>query len=178
MIEPSIRWRRLSRGILAAYRVLRPVLGRNRAMTLLQSILARRLRHDMPAYLENRFGIRTDAPEGAFDAVSVNFVGRGKRMFGAGFEFEHTLRDETRSFFEVRTCFFHDYFTARDAPELTAVFCTLDTVWIDELADPRYGIRFERPATLADGADACSFCFYRAGPAIPADPIANRDGAT
>jgi hypothetical protein len=41
------------------------------------------------------------------------------------------------------------------------IFCALDSVWIDELHQPRYGTRFARPTTLAKGDDACRFQFSR-----------------
>lgn len=177
MIEPNARLRCVVRGVLAVYRTLRPVVGSERAIGMLRTVLAWRLRGSMAAYLERRFGVRVDNPQGAFDAIDRNFIERGERLFGPGFEYGRTACDATRSFFTVRKCFFHDYFRARGAPELTRVFCALDTAWIDELSRPRYGVRFERPATLASGSNACDFHFYSTRPNRSRRPAMPASGA-
>ena len=61
----------------------------------------------------------------------------------------------------INKCLFNDFFRQHGAPELTSIFCALDSMWIDELHQPKYGVRFERPTTLAGGDDACRFQFSR-----------------
>jgi hypothetical protein len=51
------------------------------------------------------------------------------------------------------------YFPANGAAKVTSIFCALDNVWVDALHETRYGVRFERPSNLAQGADACRFRF-------------------
>ena len=52
---------------------------------------------------------------------------------------------------------------ARSRPEVehSVVCCAMDYVWAEELAHPRYHVRFERPTTLAVGDDACRFRFFK-----------------
>ncbi|MBE9103012.1 hypothetical protein IQ267_26560 [filamentous cyanobacterium LEGE 07170] len=37
----------------------------------------------------------------------------------------------------------------------------MDSLWIDELEQPRYGLRFGRPTTLTQGNDMCRFQFTK-----------------
>ena len=160
--NPTPRWRRASWLVLIAYRVLRPFLGQERAIVLLQGVLSRQFKKDMHVYLVHRFGITQDAPDDAFDRIAQNYKPRGEQLFGPGFAYVQAVQDTTRSFTHINKCLFNDFFRAHGAPELTSVFCTLDSVWIEELHQPQYKVRFERPTTLARGDDACRFQFSRA----------------
>jgi hypothetical protein len=159
--DPTTKWRRVSWSVLITYRVLRPVLGRRRAIALLQSLLSRQFRRNIHAYLAERFGISQEAPGEAFDRIATNYKDRGERIFGPEFVYVQVVQDSTRSFTHIKRCFFNDFFRAHGAPELTSIFCTLDAIWIDELHQPQYNVRFERPSTLARGDDACRFEFSR-----------------
>jgi hypothetical protein len=44
---------------------------------------------------------------------------------------------------------------------MTPLFCALDKVWAEALEQPQYGVRFERPTTLARGDDVCRFQFHK-----------------
>jgi len=160
--DPSPRWRRLSWAVLIVYRVLRPVVGEKRALGAIQSLLSRQFRRHTHAYLEDRFGITQDAPGEAFARIAENYQPRGERLFGSGFIYVQAVQERDRSDTHIRKCLFNDFFGAHGAPELTPVFCALDSIWVDELHRPRYGVRFERPTTLAAGGDACRFQFSRA----------------
>ncbi len=160
--DPTPRWRRVSWLVLIAYRVLKPFLGQERSIVLLQGILSRQFKKDMRVYLLHRFGITQDAPEDAFDRIAENFQRRGEQLFGPGFTYVQAVQDTTRSFTHISKCLFNDFFRVHGAPELTSVFCTLDSVWIQQLHQPQYKVRFERPTTLALGDDACRFQFSRA----------------
>jgi hypothetical protein len=147
--------------VLIAYRALKPFLGQKRAIAILQVVLSRKFKKHMHVYLEHRFGITQDAPEDAFDRIAQNYKLCGEQLFGPGFAYVQAVQDSTRSFTHINKCLFNDFFRAHGAPELTSIFCTLDSVWIDELHRPPYRVRFERPTTLARGNDACRFEFSR-----------------
>ncbi len=80
-----------------------------------------------------------------------------RRGFGALFAFE-IERAPGRFTQRVTRCGFHALLEEAGAPELTPVFCAWDRLWADELNRAR-GVRFERPATIAEGASACVFAF-------------------
>jgi hypothetical protein len=159
---PSQRWLMVCCLTLATYRVLEPFLGDGRAvLELLQDALAQPLKANIKEYVAERFAVSQDAPSDAFDRVSQHFATRGKERFGQAFEYVHDVRDAARSFTKITKCFFNDFFRANDAPEVTPIFCALDFVWAEELADVRYALRFERPTTLAAGDAACRFQFFK-----------------
>lgn len=85
--------------------------------------------------------------------------------YGESFVFETHERTPERFEQRVVRCHFHDVLTAAGAAELTSLFCAYDSNWIDAIESARDGIRFERPATLAAGDDACRFVFLREGEA-------------
>jgi L-2-amino-thiazoline-4-carboxylic acid hydrolase-like protein len=159
---PSQRWLMVCCLTLATYRVLKPFVGDGRTvLELLQDALAQPLKTNIKEYVAERFAVSQDAPSDAFDRVSQHFTTRGEERFGQAFEYVQDVQDATRSFTKITKCFFNDFFRANDAPEVTPIFCALDFVWADELADVRYALRFERPTTLAAGDDACRFQFFK-----------------
>ncbi len=78
-----------------------------------------------------------------------------------GLNYVHDVRDERRVFVNIERCLFNEFFRRNGAPEITSVLCAVDHVWVDELSKPEYGVRFERPTTLARGDDACRFQFTK-----------------
>lgn len=161
------RWLTLCSVLLAAYRKLLSVgEERTTALATLQTAMTVPFRAGIHAFMHDRFGISQDAPQDAFERIAATFQSRGEERFGRGFTFVADLRDDRRSFTTITTCLFNDFFRANGVPELTPICCALDLVWADELALPRYGVRFERPTTLAAGDDACRFRFHRASAAM------------
>jgi L-2-amino-thiazoline-4-carboxylic acid hydrolase-like protein len=156
------RWLTLCSVLLAAYRRLLAV-GEDKAtaLAILQTAMTVPFRAGIHAFIRDRFGISQDAPQDAFERIAATFQSRGEQRFGRAFTFVAGVRDDRRSFTNITTCLFDDFFRANGVPELTAVCCALDLVWADELAHPRYGVRFERPTTLSAGDDACRFRFFR-----------------
>jgi hypothetical protein len=156
------RWSTLCSVLLAAYRTLLPLVGDSpTAISVLQSAMTAPFRVGIKAFMNDRFGISQDAPEEAFDRIAETFQSRGEERFGRAFTFVPDVRDGERSFTNIKRCLFNDFFRANNANELTVVCCAMDYVWAEELAHPRYGVRFERPTTLAAGDDACRFRFFR-----------------
>lgn len=159
---PSEGWVMLCAHFLAAYRMLRGIADDDaQAVAILAEAARLPFAQQIPAYLASRFGITQDAPEEAFDRVAHNFKIRGEMRFGATFNYMQAVQDPDRSHIHITRCFFADFFVANGAPAVTPVLCALDMVWAEELAHPRYGVRFERPTTLAAGDDACRFQFTR-----------------
>jgi hypothetical protein len=162
-VDPAAaRWIELSSMLLATYRSLRSSLGNERrTLTLLREALTGPFREQITSYIEARFGISQDAPKEAFRCVSQNFRSRGKVSFGRSFRYVDDVQDDHRAFVNIERCLFNEFFRQNGAPEVTPVLCALDNVWADELSKPKYGVRFERPTTLAQGDDACRFQFTK-----------------
>ncbi len=160
--EPSKNHLELTSLILATYRVLNHVMSDRKAiLDLMRQTMAEPLKDHMPVYLTQRFGIEPDVPSEAFEAAAMNFKQRGEQLFGTAFQYEQEVQTSERSFVNIRRCFFNDFFRANDAPELTPLFCYMDTLWADALHEGEYNVRFERPTTLAAGDDMCRFQFTR-----------------
>ncbi len=160
--DPSRRWLVLAWAVLIAYRVLRVFVGTERALSAIEMFLSRQFQKHTSAYLEERFGIVQDKPREAFDRIAENYRLRGERLFGPRFTYIEAVATDDQSHTHITKCLFNDFFRAHGAPEVVQIFCALDSVWVDELHKPRYGTRFLRPTTLAQGADACRFQFSRA----------------
>jgi hypothetical protein len=158
---PSEQWLRTCATVLATYQELKPFVDGPRLVSLFLDAMAAPFRQRVTSYLESRFGILDDAPEEAFARISENFQRRGEQRFGLAFRYATDIRDHERNFVNIERCFFNEFFRANGAPEVTSIFCALDKVWAEALEQPRYGVRFERPTTLAGGADACRFQFSR-----------------
>ena len=160
--EPSKQHLALTSLLLASYRVLLPLMpDREAVLTLLRTVLAEPLHRQMQTYLTHRFGIDPTVPDSAFDAAAAHFKPRGEQRFGKAFQYEQEVQTPEQSFVHIRRCFFNDFFRAHGAPELTPLFCFLDTLWADALRAGAYNVRFERPTTLAAGDDRCRFQFTR-----------------
>jgi hypothetical protein len=86
---------------------------------------------------------------------------REEHFYGAGFTFEHERDDNQAYLVNVRRCFYHNFFVANGAPELTPIFCDFDANWIDAIDPARHGVRFERTTTMGYGGTMCPFHFYR-----------------
>jgi hypothetical protein len=158
---PAEQWLLTSSTVLAAYQALAPFVPGACLVDVFLEAMASPFRERIASYLESRFGIADDAPGEAFARISENFEARGEQRFGRAFRYSADVRDTTRNFVNIERCFFNDFFRRNDARELTSIFCALDKVWAEELAKPRYGVRFDRPTTLANGDDACRFQFRK-----------------
>jgi hypothetical protein len=155
---PSRQWLLLASMILAAYRELLPLVGDEQTgLSILRNAMAAPFKERLTAYIADRFGISQEAPQDAFNRVAENFKARGEARFGGSFTYVQEVQDETRSFTNIHKCLFNDFFRANGAAEVTPIFCAMDNLWVEELKKPRYGVRFERPTTLARGDDMCRF---------------------
>ncbi len=168
---PAEQWLRTSSLVLAAYRELEPFAEGARLVAIFRDAMAAPFRQQIAGYLDGRFGISQDAPGEAFTRISENFQKRGEERFGSAFRYAADAHDARRHFVNIERCFFNDFFRANGAAQVTPLFCALDKVWAEALEAPRYGVRFERPTTLAAGDDACRFRFHRTAP----DPEPGRE---
>ncbi len=79
-----------------------------------------------------------------------------------GHAWDYRMEESTTSISMIVTkCFYHDFFTAVQIPDLTRVFCRWDSNWIDPIDPDKHGIFFERPTTLGYGGEECQFRFTR-----------------
>ena len=160
--DPSRQWLLVSSIILAAYQELQPLVGDTQAMlSVLRNAMAAPFKERLTAYIADRFGISQDAPEEAFTRIAENFKARGEERFGQAYSYVQEVQDEGRCFVNIQKCFFNDFFRANGKPELTLIFCSMDNLWAEELEKPCYGVRFERPTTLAQDGDMCRFQFSK-----------------
>ncbi len=160
--DPSRQWLLLSSIILAAYQELRSFVGDTQpVLSILRNAMTVPFAEHLTAYIADRFGISQDAPEEAFTRIGENFKARGEERFGEAYTYVQEVQDGGRSFINIQKCFFNDFFRANGMPEVTPIFCAMDNLWAEELEKPCYGVRFERPTTLAQGGDMCRFQFSK-----------------
>jgi hypothetical protein len=153
---------KLSCTLLAMYRVLLPHFedGQELHRQIKAVIDAINFQGGMDAYLLDHFGISSDAPDEAWDQICKNYVKKGKERYGSHWVVaEQGIRDQRRCFFNYYTCGFADFFLDNNAREVLYLICATDYTWGDALE--KYGIRFERPTTLSEGADACRFQLFK-----------------
>ncbi len=153
---------KISCALLAIHRTLSPHFEKPRELLdrIREVIDAVHFAQGMEAFLEERIGIPPGAtPEQAWEGLCSNFIPRGQAQYGRGWVVEEGIRDEKRFFCNFTRCGFADFFLAHNAREVLYLLCASDYRWTDALG--RYGIRFERPTTLSEGADACRFQFFR-----------------
>lgn len=81
--------------------------------------------------------------------------------YGEGFTFEESGDARQEYTMTVTRCFYHHYFTAHSAAELTELFCAWDRNWVDAISPDRHGVEFIRSTTIAQGGDSCPFTFRR-----------------
>lgn len=86
---------------------------------------------------------------------------REEQFFGSSFEFERERDDASAYLLNIKRCFYHDFFVANHAPELTKLFCEFDWNWAAAIDSHRHRFRFQRPRTLGYGQKMCSFQFLR-----------------
>lgn len=159
---PSQRWLLLASMILAAHRELLPLVGDEQTgLSILRNAMAAPFKERLTTYIADRFGISQDAPEEAFNRIAENFKARGEERFGKAYAYVQEVQDERRIFINIQKCFFNDFFRANGMPGVTPIFCAMDNLWAEELEKPQYGVRFERPTTLARGHDMCRFQFTK-----------------
>ncbi len=148
--------------LLAIYRTLVPLFeDRQELLGIMKEVIDEaNFRGGMDAFLLGHFGISPDAPEDAWNQICTNYIRKGRERFGATWIIvEQGIKDHRRCFFNYPSCGFADFFLDQGAREVIYLICATDYTWGDALEN--YGIRFERPTTLSEGADACRFQLFK-----------------
>jgi hypothetical protein len=148
--------------VLAIYRTLLPCFEDKQVLLdqMKAVIHAINFQGGMDAFLLDHFGISPEAPEDAWNRICANFIPKGRERYGSAWVVEQGIKDQRRCFFNFRKCGFADFFLDNDAREVLYLLCATDYIWGDAL-EKKYGIRFERPTILAEGADACRFQLFK-----------------
>lgn len=84
-----------------------------------------------------------------------------RSVYGDWFRFRVEGDGTARFVSVVEQCGFFDLLSRHGEPGLTQAFCAWDTTWSGAISATRHGVRFELDGTLAQGRDACRFCFVR-----------------
>lgn len=158
---PTGQWLQRTSIVLAVYQTLETIVDRTELISVLRDAMVEPFKEKMSDYLLNRFGISQDAPKEAFARIAENFKARGEERFGKAFVYVQDVQDANRTFTNIHQCFFNDFFRVNGSPEVTSIFCALDSVWVEALHDGDYEVRFARPTMLSQGADACRFQFSK-----------------
>lgn len=155
--EPARQNVRITLVLVAAYELLRPDLGRDRAIAAIEAALVEPIG---PFVADVTRTMLDNAPD-PFVAMVDTARLRETESFGAGFEFRHTADDGERFHTDVHRCHYHDVLVHNGAPELTPVLCAFDRNWIDAIDPARHGFRFDRETTIGTGGTHCPFHFSR-----------------
>lgn len=83
--------------------------------------------------------------------------------YGAYTTIEHHVIPGQRHEAVVTRCLYNTVTREEGVPELMAVFCAVDLLIFENYRVERYGMRFSRPATLAEGQPACRFILEKEG---------------
>lgn len=148
--------------VLASFEVLEPYFGDSDKRTeVIKDAMCQILIPRVKQYVKDRFDVDPLAPGEAFSKVSENFIKRGRQFLGDSFDYGEEPRGEGERVFTVSRCFFYNFFKRHNLPELTGVFCALDTIWASEFNEGKYDIEFDRPTVLSKGDDICRFHFVQ-----------------
>jgi len=155
--EPAKYNLKMTTAVLAAYRVLQDLLPREELLAFLREAFIGPFREMISAGTARMLD---HAPDPFLAMVEVS---RAKQIntFGAGFTFEYERDDQQAFLVNVTRCFYHNFFVANGAPELTPIFCDFDAPWVKAIHPARHGFRFERPTSIGYGGTMCPFHFSR-----------------
>lgn len=157
--EPAKYNLKMTAAVLAAYRVLQDLLPRSDLLSVLCEALIGPYREVIQAGTAQMFD---HTPDPFLAIVEVSRL-KEKHAYGAGFTFERERDDNQAYLLNIKRCFYHNFFVANGAPELTPIFCDFDAPWINAIDPARHGFRFERPTTMGYGGAMCPFHFIRTG---------------
>ncbi|WP_394839934.1 L-2-amino-thiazoline-4-carboxylic acid hydrolase [Pendulispora rubella] len=144
---------------VAAYDVLQPQLGREKALHVVDACLNEPLRAWV---LEGTAGMLDASPD-PFESITRSSREREAHYFGPSFAFERPVDDGFGYVLHVRRCLFHETLRALERTEVQPVLCRFDLNWIDGIDPARHRMRFARPSTFAT-ADLCRMWFMRLEP--------------
>ena len=160
--EPSRKYLGMTSLVLASFEALEPYFGdSNKRTEVIKEAMCQILIPRVKQYVKDRFDVDASIPSEAFSKVSENFLKRGRQFLGDSFIYGEEPRGEGEHVFTVTRCFFFNFFKRHNLPELTGVFCALDTIWAGEFNEGKYDIAFDRPTVMSRGDDVCRFHFVQ-----------------
>jgi hypothetical protein len=148
---------RLMACVLASYQALPSALpDRTQGLDLVEDVFVSIGRTPLKLYTQAILMFSKDS----FSAITGAGKERALGQYGRAWEFRF---EETDSSFTMTStkCFYHDFFIAAGAQELTRVFCSWDENWIKPIDPAKHGVSFERPTTMGYGGKECPFIFKR-----------------
>jgi hypothetical protein len=148
---------RLTACVLASYQALASgLMDRKQALELVEDVFVSIGRTTLKLYTQVILMFSRDP----FVAITNAGKKRIVEQYGRAWEFRF---EETENSFTMTStkCFYHDFFTAAGAQQLTRVFCSWDENWIKPIDPTKHGILFERPTTMGYGGNECPFIFRR-----------------
>lgn len=148
---------RLTSCVLASYQALSSeLLDRTTALDLIEDVFVSIGRTTLKLYTQAILMFSRDP----FSAITEVGKKRAMEQYGKAWEFRFEETDNSFTMISTK-CFYHDFFTAAGAQELTRVFCSWDENWIKPIDPHKHGITFERPTTMGYGDKECPFIFKR-----------------
>ena len=148
--------------LLALYRRLDAHLeDRLVKIEILKGAMAQLFGQGIQEFIKGRFDVDHEHPKQAFEQMSRNFKSRGEQYFGNHFTYDEKWNGANEVTFGVSKCLFKNFFQKNDAPELTPLFCAMDSIWSQELNTGKYNVRFDRPTIMSLGDDKCRFRFRK-----------------
>ncbi len=75
-----------------------------------------------------------------------------------GWNIEWLENSNKKIVYHFNSCFYHKTLTAYGVPELTPLYCNVDSITFSGLPN---SIRFERSKTIAQGDKVCDFQFIK-----------------
>ncbi|MFC4565898.1 L-2-amino-thiazoline-4-carboxylic acid hydrolase [Nocardiopsis mangrovi] len=158
IIDESARYNlRMTLALVAAYRLLLPLLGREDAV----DVISRAFTEPLAPLLREGTRAMLDAAPDPFRAMVELSKSRERDAFGSGFTFRRPVDDDQRYHADVHRCFYHDVLADNDAAELTPAMCAWDKAWIEAIDPDEHGFRFDRATTIGLGGTHCPFHFTR-----------------
>jgi hypothetical protein len=148
---------RLALVAAAAYTLLRPEMGQDKAIRAVEAAITEPF---APFVRDAALAMLDTAPD-PYRAMVEMAKSRETTSFGAAFEFRHAVDDGARFHQDVHRCHYHDVLVAAGVPELTPALCAFDRSWIDAINPDRHGFRFDRETTIGLGGTHCPFHFSR-----------------
>lgn len=148
--------------LLALYRCLDAHLeDRLVKIEILKGAMAQLFGQGIQEFIKGRFDVDHEHPDQAFEQMSRNFKSRGEQYFGSHFTYDETWNGANEVTFGVSKCLFKNFFQKNNTPELTPLFCAMDSIWSQELNTGKYNVRFDRPSIMSLGDDKCRFRFRK-----------------
>ena len=156
---PSSGHVEFSSHVLAAYKVLTPIVGMEGAtVELLERAMMKGIDTQSMRFIIRLVLQRSRNMPDRFYKVFVWIM----KQFGATFEWTapHSHTKGKREFaIEIQRCFYSDFFSAHDAPFLTPILCQVDSIWFNMIDPKKHGFSFDksRYETQGYGASTCTF---------------------